>query len=215
MSQNMYAKPVGKVKMAQHAKRSGSACHFPNHCHERTSGMSTFNSIEIWKPVIGFDGNYEVSDLGRVRSLERITKIPNGWRTFPSKVLKPIFAGTGYLVANLCVNGKKKQKHIHAMVLDAFVGPSPYGNQACHKNGIRSDARLDNLRWDTIKNNHADKMGHGTHLFGEAHGNAKLTNSQAAEIKYSIESRAAIASRFGISASTVKKIRIGKAWPHV
>ena len=177
--------------------------------------MSTLHFIETWKPIVGFEGNYEVSSLGRVRSLERITKSSRGFRKFPSKLLKPIFAGTGYLVANLCVNGKKKQKHVHAMVLEAFIGSSPNGYQACHKNGIRSDARLDNLRWDTIKNNHADKRLHGTHLLGQTHGNAKLTNAQAAEIKYSLEPRAVTASKFGISESTVKKIRLGESWLHV
>ncbi len=177
--------------------------------------MSNLHSIEAWRPVVGFEGYYQVSNLGRVRSLERKSQVSLGWRMFPAKVLKPIVARTGYLVVNLCVNGAKRQKFVHSMVLDAFVGPSPLGNQACHKNGIRSDANLENLRWDTVRGNHADKKVHGTHLFGEKHGNSKLTDAQAAEVKYSTESRARTASKFGISMSTVKKIRCGESWAHV
>ena len=116
---------------------------------------------EIWKSVVGYEGLYEVSDQGQVRSLTR-----NGRR---GKILRPGFGsvrkGCEYKrqLVILSVSGKHKTKTVHRLVLEAFVGPRPEGMEGCHNDGNTQNNKLENLRWDTRKNNHADSVKHGTH----------------------------------------------------
>lgn len=114
---------------------------------------------ETWMPVVGYEGLYEVSDLGRVRSLDR--KDPLG-RRLRGKMLKLRAHPRGYMQTTLTRDGVCVTKKIHRLVLEAFVGPCPSGMEACHDNGIRDDNRPSNLRWDTPRANAADRIAHGT-----------------------------------------------------
>ena len=117
-------------------------------------------STEKWLPVVGYEGIYEVSDLGRVRGVDRIT----AKGAFKKGAMKAIQIGKshGYPVVSLSKGGREKTRTIHTLVLSAFVGPRPDDFEACHNNGIRNDARLSNLRWDTRSANQSDKRTHGT-----------------------------------------------------
>ena len=126
---------------------------------------------ERWLPAVGWEGFYEVSDQGRVWSLDRwITdtlgrKQLHGGRMmipFPDKgSLFP--AGGGHLVVTLSRNGKPHQRFVHRLVLEAFVGPCPDGMQGCHGPAGAADNSLPNLRWDTGKANQQDSVREGTH----------------------------------------------------
>lgn len=119
---------------------------------------------ERWLPVLGWEGLYEVSDQGRVKSLHRVVEKSDGRKmTVKEKVLSPHANKMGYRHVILSGNGKHTTGHIRHLVLRAFVGPCPEGMEACHNNGNSSDDRLENLRWDTTRNNHLDKVKHGTH----------------------------------------------------
>lgn len=212
----LYASTVHLLKCAQCIRLAGPMHHFPNHCHERTSGMSNFNSTENWTSAYGYEPYYEISDLGRVRSLSRNVLSSHGRnRHFTGKILKPIVNSVGYAVVNLSVHGKKKQRTVHSMVLESFICPKPDGTEACHSNGIRTDARLSNLRWDTRVENHYDKIGHGTHLQGELHGNAKLTDEIVIHIRAKKMRACDAARQFGISKSNAKRIVNLTAWKHI
>jgi hypothetical protein len=80
-------------------------------------------------------------------------------------------------------DGTSHQRQVHRIVLEAFIGPCPAGMEACHNNGVRSDNRLDNLRWDTRKNNLADRVRHGTVNRGERHGRSKLSAEQVRQLR--------------------------------
>ena len=116
---------------------------------------------EQWKPVLGFADLYEVSDLGRVRSLARIDR-RGVYR--PSVLLRPGPSGRrrNYRIVNLYRDGSAVVRAVHRLVLEAFVGPPPPGTEACHTNGCGSDNRLANLRWDTRESNAHDRIWHGT-----------------------------------------------------
>ncbi|WP_396897297.1 NUMOD4 motif-containing HNH endonuclease [Mycolicibacterium fortuitum] len=121
---------------------------------------------ERWVPIPGLVGFYEVSDQGRVRSLDRIQQRRHGV-SYPLKgrVLKPSKSGKpgkDYSSVGLCGPDSKVFRHVHRLVLETFVGPCPAGMEACHNNGDRFDNRLENLRWDTRSNNNLDKNKHGT-----------------------------------------------------
>lgn len=101
---------------------------------------------ENWKSIAGYDGLYEVSSIGRVRSL-------NYNHTGKIKVLKPRKICTGYLVVGLHKNREKKLFKVHRLVAAAFI-PNPDSKpQVNHKNEIKSDNRAENLEWMTAKEN--------------------------------------------------------------
>lgn len=122
---------------------------------------------EEWRPVVGYEGLYEVSDLGRVRSLDRM--IPDRWgglRPVKGKILAAnISPQTGYKTATLtdAAGGRKLYYAlVHRLVLEAFVGPCPPGMECCHKDLDRSNEALSNLRWDTRSANTLDAVQHRT-----------------------------------------------------
>lgn len=117
---------------------------------------------ERWLPIPGWEGEYEVSDMGRVRSVERIVPRRSVPQTIHARILKTSTASHGYPRVNLCRDGTYIQRTVHSLVLEAFVGPKPPGMECLHYNGVRTDARLANLRWGTSKENTADMIRHGT-----------------------------------------------------
>lgn len=118
---------------------------------------------EQWLPVAGYEGTYEVSNQGRVRSLDRIRVSKNGRRRpFKGTVLSPGTSIGGYQVVSLHDNARRRLSYIHALVLEGFDCLRPPGMVACHYDGNPSNNRIDNLRWDTYSNNQHDKRRHGT-----------------------------------------------------
>ncbi|ATN90865.1 HNH endonuclease [Gordonia phage Lysidious] len=119
---------------------------------------------EQWLPVPGWDGFYEVSDQGRIRSVDRVIRRGNG---SPQHIGPRILAAnprpSGHLCVRLYRNGRGVGMDVHTAVLTAFVGPRPDGHEACHSNGDATDNRLTNLRWDTRSENNFDRVRHGTH----------------------------------------------------
>lgn len=109
-------------------------------------------------PVPGFEGFYEVSDGGDVRSVARAVAIqskPGLTRKFQSKAISKITNESGYVLATLCVDGRKKQFRVHRLVLMAFSPNALESNlDVNHINGIKSDNRLENLEWVTRSENH-------------------------------------------------------------
>lgn len=117
---------------------------------------------EVWKSIPGYEGIYEVSDLGRVRSLDRIVEHLGGERRVEGRIRKLTANSDGYLGVNLCKDGSTRRKRVHRIVLEAFVGPPEDGQECCHNNGDPADNRLENLRWGTAVENAKDKRKHGS-----------------------------------------------------
>lgn len=109
---------------------------------------------EIWRDVVGYEGLYKVSSLGRVKSLERKVKWKNGYRTVSERILKPEKTIYGYLqVALYNREGKRKFIRIHQLVCNAFIDNQENLPQINHRNEIKSDNRLENLEFCTAKYN--------------------------------------------------------------
>lgn len=115
--------------------------------------------MEEWRAVPGYDGVYEVSDMGGVRSLPKVDA-QGGRRKL--RVFKPSkMDAWGHLGVKLRRDGVVKSRYVHQLVLEAFVGPRPDGAVACHWNDVPDDNRLSNLRWDTPAGNRADIIRNG------------------------------------------------------
>ena len=109
---------------------------------------------EIWKDIKGFEGLYRVSNLGRVKSLERFRKGKNGSLvTVKERILKPKLTHNGYYRVGLCKNSKIRFYMVHRLVWIAFNGTIPEGLQVNHISERKSENRLSNLNLMTPKEN--------------------------------------------------------------
>jgi NUMOD4 motif/HNH endonuclease len=161
---------------------------------------------ERWKQVVGWP-DYEVSDLGRVRRLTtrggRPLDVPRLKKLTPDK--------EGYLRVVLS-NGKTRTCKVHRMVLGAFVGPCPPGQETRHKNGRQDDNCLTNLLWGTRREQFEDQVRVGSDTRGERNGAAKLTNAQALEIRRRLaagERGINLAREFRVGQPTITRIKKG------
>ena len=111
-------------------------------------------SEEIWKDIKGFEGLYQASNLGRIKSLERFRKGKNGSLVpLKEKILKPRMLNSGYYIVQLYKNSIQKWYQVHRIVWEAFNGSIPEGLQVNHINEIKTDNRLENLNLMTCKEN--------------------------------------------------------------
>lgn len=160
---------------------------------------------EEWRPVVGYEGWYEVSSQGRVRSVARTVMFADGRaRQYDGKQLST-YLGNGYLRTTLKRNGKDFRAHVHTLVAEAFIGPRPEGQEVCHWDGDRANAELSNLRYGTRIENAADRIRHGTHvrLFAR-----KIPPDVVKKIKAATGmTYASIAQEFGVSRTHAFNIR--------
>ena len=165
---------------------------------------------ERWLAVPGYEGFYEVSDLGRVRSVRHMTRI--GWRG--GRVLKANRALRCWQVT-LYRDGVATPARLHQLVLLAFTGPCPPGQEGRHGPGGVKDNRLANLCYGTHSENIRDKVRDGTDGSGERNANAKLTQASVAGIRSAAadgESQYVLARRYGVTQANISLIVTGKGW---
>ena len=120
--------------------------------------------MEQWKSIIGYEGFYEVSNAGNVRSVERnvATNIRfNTKRTLKARVLKCNLKQNGYYTVDLCKYGKIKSESVHRLVAEAFIPNPDCCKVVNHINGVKTDNRVENLEWVTYKENHWHAREHG------------------------------------------------------
>jgi len=111
--------------------------------------------FEEWRPVVGWEAKYEVSSLGRVRTLPR-------WGV-PGTVLKPATHAWGYQMVGLSMIGRHSTRAVHRLVGEAFLGPRPEGLETRHMDGNPANNAAANLRYGTKSENAQDRVRHGHH----------------------------------------------------
>lgn len=198
--------------------------------------MSSINfkvigGIEEWKPVKGYEGFYEVSNMGRVRSLDRVKSWYKGSTLCEvrskGRVLKQVAHNNKfkYLVVNLSqqkeATEKRKQKvfYVHRLVAEAFIPNPEDKGDVNHIDGNTHNNRVDNLEWTTRKENIAHAFRTGlTKNYGSNHVFAKLSEDQVKEIRKSYQrgkygsGSCVLAKKYGVSPSTIKNIVRGASW---
>lgn len=166
---------------------------------------------EVWVPLPDYEGLYEVSHLGRVRSLHPRHPEP--------RLIAFGTDGTGYVTVSLSKAGQRTTKTLHRLVCRAFHGePGPLHREAAHLDGKKANCRASNLKWCSKVENHFHKRFHGTHGAGERHPKALLSEAAVRVILVRLangETAKQIAPDFGVSAHTVDSIRLRKNWGHV
>jgi len=172
--------------------------------------------MEIWKDIKGYEGKYQVSNLGRVKSLERKTKYLKSLKSVKETFLKERINRYGYVQAIL-YNDKPKTVYTHRLVAIAFIPNTENKSDVNHKNGIKIDNREENLEWATRKENINHSFEMELSGKGQKHGRSKLTEIEAKEIKYGNKNlfQSEIAEKYGITQSQVSRIRLGKLWNHI
>ena len=177
---------------------------------------------EIWNPVPGFGDYYEASNIGNIRSKDRIV-IRNNPKTgklckffYKSKILQSCPSDKdGHQVVHLGFNLKKKNVFVHTMVLLAFVGGRPNGMECCHINGDATDNRVENLRWDTHHSNNQDRKLHGKYANGQNHPMAKLSEKDILNIRSSEKNNKELRKIYPISNSQMHRILTKQSWKNM
>ncbi len=169
--------------------------------------------VEVWRAVPGYEGFYSVSSLGRVRSEDRaVTGKLGSTRRLPGKLMCPTPDSNGYMQVRLSLRTNYKTWKVHKLVLIAFTGEKPVGMQCCHNDGDKTNNTAENLRYDSVKGNCADRIKHGTQQRGERVFTAKLTEEQVKSIKSDQRGCREIARHYGLHHGSVSSIKTGKTW---
>jgi hypothetical protein len=169
--------------------------------------------MEEWRPVVGWEPYYEVSNMGQVRRDGKLLKpVPTQNGADPS--YRPL-----YVTLSNC--GVTRNVKVAILVLSAFIGPRPLGEMVRHYNDDQDNNRLDNLKWGTDKQNGEDRARNNRMPKGESNGNVTLTTRQVQFMRRAYKPRSktrglkSIAERLRISVATAHQVISGKTWKDI
>ena len=174
---------------------------------------------EYWCDIEGYEG-YQVSNLGNVRSLDRVVTRKNGRTlTIRGQPIKPQKNHKGYLRVRLRKEKKEKALFVHRLTATGFI-PNPKDKpQVNHLNGVKHDNNVCNLEWCTQSENSTHALTYGLMPVGEKHSNSILSSKQVISIKQLLRQKensiSDIARKFSVGISTVHDIKSGRQWKHI
>ena len=187
---------------------------------------SVGNLCEVWKSIPGWEGFYEVSDWGRVRSQSRPVRNSNGGtRTVKARMRKLVNHSAGYVQVGLQKEGVAETHLVHRLVALAFLGPCPVGTEVNHKDLNKHNNRIENLEYVTRSDNHRHAYRNGANFYspipnhyGEKIGTSKLTDDLVKTIITRClagEPQSVVARDYGVSGPAVTHIMSGATWKHI
>jgi hypothetical protein len=164
-------------------------------------------AAEEWRPVVGWEGKYEVSSLGNVKRIKVWIRAKTKGQN-----LKPIRYHTGRLHVCLCVDQVRKYKTIHSLVAASFIGPRPPGKEINHIDGDHTNNRATNLEYITPRENKDHAVLMGLTAWGEKNAHRKLLPDQVREIRALAgkESILGMSKRFGVCRPVIKAVLRGE-----
>lgn len=163
-------------------------------------------SNEIWKDVVGYEGLYMVSNMGRVMSTKRASNKYIG--DYLKNTIKSISSNkAGYSFINMYKDGKCKSKYVHRMVAQAFLPNQNNLLEVNHINGVKSDNSLQNLEWVSGSENKIHSYDTGLRKWGDGHHKTKIKDLDVVFIRESKLTGVKLASMFGVSVSAISLIK--------
>jgi hypothetical protein len=175
--------------------------------------------LEEWRAVAAYEGLYEVSNIGRVKSIpRRVPKLGGKLYTVTGRILKQVVkASSGHMRVYLSKEGRLTTFYVHRLVAVAFLGSIPRGFIVCHKVNDPTDNRVSNLYYGTPLDNQKDRIKDRTDLRGSACSWSKLSETDVYAIKSAVSNgikQIDIARTYGVSAALVCNIVNKKVWKH-
>jgi hypothetical protein len=173
---------------------------------------------EVWLPVVGYESSYSVSNLGRIKSLDRY--LPSSYGKVQLKkgmILRQSRTTHGYLKVELSFNGLKKSKRSHRLVAEAFIPNHFRKEQVNHINGIKDDNGVENLEWCTQQENIIHALANNLMKLnpGEQHPKAKLNWETVKEIRIRLENGElpiALSHDYKLCLATIYNVKSQKYW---
>lgn len=169
------------------------------------------DSVEEWKPIVGYEGVYEVSNWGRVKRVKQ----SRGCRA--GHILSHAKLPNGYRVVTLSKDNIASQHYLHRVVAAAFIGIAAPSQEVNHKDLNKDNNSPGNLEYLTRLGNQRHAVAHKAHAFGERCGQAKLTSDQVREIRKLGRTvrQKDLADQYGVCRSNIGNILTGKIWKQV
>lgn len=178
--------------------------------------------VEIWKDVQGYEGYYQISSLGRVKSIGRLVVYKSdqsgcAYKRIREKILKPYRQPSGHLYVNLCKDSIRTRHFVHRLVLTAFVGERPEGFGSRHyPDNDPSNNKISNLQWADHHTNQLDRIAHGTTFPGSLCPSSKLKEEQVIEIREIYAkggvTQESLGNAYGVTQPTVNNLLHRKTW---
>jgi hypothetical protein len=178
------------------------------------------DNLEIWRDINGYEGHYQVSNIGRVKSLARVVECrKNVLVNKKEKMLLDWNCGKGYRKVKLSKDSIEKSIRVHRLVAETFLGNTEAKSEVNHINGIKYDNRVENLEWCTSSENTKHALNNKLKISqkGSEHGMSKLTEKDVLEIREIGRSKGLkeVSKIYKVSESLISNVLLNKIWNHV
>jgi hypothetical protein len=179
------------------------------------------NQVEVWKDIVGYENFYQVSNLGRVKSLKSYLITKAGVvKPRHEKIMNQSLKSNGYKTIMFSVNNVQKRFYVHRLVAISFIKNLEKKSEVNHLNCIKTDNRFENLEWNTSTENKNHAMNNNLFPKGEKSYSSKLTEKNILAIRrlYKINpnfNKRNIAKKLGVRDTTIHKIIKNKKWKHI
>lgn len=168
---------------------------------------------EVWKDIPGYEGLYQASNKGLIRSLDKDVWNGHAYYRVPGRIMRPKIKNSGYKELVLRKNNKAKSITLHRLICITFNGDRrDEGLIVCHKDGDPLNNSAENLYWATHKQNTQDMIDHGNSTFGKKARHVKLTEKEVLEIFHSTETQKALAEKYNVTRGAIGDIKRGDNW---
>lgn len=174
---------------------------------------------EEWRAIKGYEGLYEVSSLGRIKGLSKAVHKGKCHRSWRERFLKCALDDSGYYRTNLAKNGTNKTVKVHRIVAETFLSNLENKPQVNHKNGIKTDNRIENLEWVTVSENLKHALENKLKLLNGEHNPAhKLSYEDVCYIRSHYKPRdrefgtVGLSKKFGVHRKTIGRVVLFQHW---
>ena len=172
---------------------------------------------ENWKDIDGYEGFYMVSNLGNIKSIDRIIQRKTSKMNIKGRQMSQYIGNRGYPMINLCINGRCKRHLVHRIVATAFITNSLDKKYVNHIDGNKKNNNVNNLEWSTPTENsiHAHKHGLANVGRGEKQRSAKLNVDKVKYIRESSKTIKELSLIFNVSKQAIRDVKKKRSWKHV